>query len=262
MYGFGLSQDCKCKNCKRERNAKNRILKYNRSNDSYTYLKNASPTVDDILRDVKKLKFSSNFNFPIFKGVIPESVNVLTFGHCFNQPITNIIPPFVKKLQFGNNFNQCISLGDIPSGVEKLVFGKCFNKNIEVGAIPNSVKILIFRGNFSKFIYPELIPRSVSVLIFNETRYYYNTQIYIHRNLVKLEISNECMIYNKQCSYPIWNIFTHRYFDYKIRNKIKTILMLLHFKDNEYFKNNEHFNGSDIMFLPIELLFKLFRFLY
>ncbi|CAN0292578.1 unnamed protein product, partial [Ectocarpus fasciculatus] len=64
----------------------------------------------------------------------PASVQTLSFGYFFNQPIVGIVwPASLQKLSFGDEFNQPIVGATWPDSLQELSFEEDFNKPI-VGA--------------------------------------------------------------------------------------------------------------------------------
>lgn len=87
-------------------------------------------------------RFSSQspINRPI-SGSIPSSVEQVTFGYRFNQPISpGSIPSSVKQITFGYHFNQSISPGLIPSSVTHLKFDSVWNPPATPGLQPFSLE--------------------------------------------------------------------------------------------------------------------------
>src|SRR5437764_1198690 len=98
-----------------------RILCY----DSNIMLKNKL----EIFPKINKLVLGDNFNQPLTKDVLPNSLTQLTFGYNFNQPLTkDVLPHSLTQLTFGHNFNQPLTKDVLPNNLARLIIN---NKNID-----------------------------------------------------------------------------------------------------------------------------------
>jgi hypothetical protein len=146
---------------------KNLNIRYNMSDDNF----------NSIPKHTKLLCLNNDFNQPLKKGDIPNSVTTLHFGYFFNQPLKKgDIPNSVTTLKFGHSFNQPLKKGDIPNSVTTLHFGYCFDQPLKKGDIPNSVTTLVFGDHFNQPLNPGDIPNSVTTVTFG---YYFNQPLSI-----------------------------------------------------------------------------------
>ncbi len=113
--------------------------------------------------------YLGDFNHPLKKGAIPDSVKKLDFGWNFNKPLEiGVIPPSVRELNFSWNFNKPLEIGVIPPSVVSLTFRGLFNHPLKIGTIPPSVISLTFGHYFNQPLTPGMIPDGVVSLTFGE----------------------------------------------------------------------------------------------
>ncbi|KAF2069319.1 hypothetical protein CYY_009365, partial [Polysphondylium violaceum] len=76
------------------------------------------------------------------KGLIPNNVNTIIFGHSFNQPIPHL-PSSITEINFGDGFNQDLSTISFPPNLKYLSFGYSFDKPLD--NLPTGLKFLNFK---------------------------------------------------------------------------------------------------------------------
>lgn len=117
--------------------------------EQYDYL--TDEQIDAKVNDFKLREDYWDSVLQLKPNLFPESLETLTFGDQFNQPINEVtFPPNLKKLTFGYNFNQEIDGATFPEGLTELNFGGNFNQPIQVGAFPPSLKRLTFGHEFNQ----------------------------------------------------------------------------------------------------------------
>jgi len=99
----------------------------------------------------------------LIKFIVPNSLEFLTFGDTFNQPI-DILPNSLKSLTFGNNFNQPIKKNILPNGLKFLTFGFYFNQPFTEGTLPNSLISLSFGVCFNQSL-KNILPNNLESLM-------------------------------------------------------------------------------------------------
>jgi len=134
-----------------------------------------------IPKSVKYLEFGDDFNQKIYEQSISDSLVCLTIGSHFSHLLCLItmsieyltfrddfnkciadLPTKITHLTFGHRFNQSITerilgfagsiyIKSIPNSVTHLTFGDDFNKPT-FGGIPNSTTHLKFGKNFNQFL--------------------------------------------------------------------------------------------------------------
>ncbi|GAM27688.1 hypothetical protein SAMD00019534_108640 [Acytostelium subglobosum LB1] len=125
-------------------------------------------------------------------GLLPESLQSLTFGSLFNQEIApGLLPPSLTLLSLGSMFNQEIAVGVLPASLTSLSFGALFNKPLinqeGVSILPQHLTSLSFvsynhplpalpasmtnldLGN--KFKHPMEVPQSLTSLALGPVMY-------------------------------------------------------------------------------------------
>ncbi len=126
---------------------------------------------------LQQLSFGEYFNQPIAGVVWPASLQQLSFGKSFNQPIAGVVwPASLQQLSFGSNFNKPIAGVVWPASLQQLSFGLYFNQPI-VGVVwPASLQQLSFGesvnmlGNgFNQPIVDVVWPSSLQQLSFGGT---------------------------------------------------------------------------------------------
>ncbi|CAN0050594.1 unnamed protein product [Pylaiella littoralis] len=96
---------------------------------------------------LEELTFGGEFNQPIAGIVWPVSLLELTFGRDFNQPILGVVwPASLRRLSFGDGFDQPVVGAVWPVGLQQLSFGHCFNEPIAGVVWPASLQQLSFRN--------------------------------------------------------------------------------------------------------------------
>lgn len=126
------------------------------------YNKPLSQNILDVMKKVKKIKFSQYFNYPIDN--LPQNIEEIDFSsqvsflcNGFNHPIDNL-PMSLHTLILSNSFNQSVNY--LPCSLKKIVFGDYFNQDVD--NLPSSIEILEFGWVFKKSI--KNLPASLKVL--------------------------------------------------------------------------------------------------
>ncbi len=140
-------------------------------------------TLPQGLIKIKFLKYS-DYNQPMLKGIFPDSLKYLSFGWCFNQPLTNsfyqsdtaestdhnLLPKSLIKLKFGHTFNhQLIDASGhsvFPSTLEKLIFGNDFNQPLDKHSLPKSLICIKFGNEFNQQLDENTLPRLLKIIKF------------------------------------------------------------------------------------------------
>lgn len=162
----------------------------------YTSLYN-KPLKKDVLPEILTyLELSSCFNHPIDPGILPLDLKILIFGPEFNQPIgPGVLPCNLKKLKFGICFNQKLEPGVLPDGLKKLYLNQGYNQDIEPGTLPSGLKCLTLRYQGSGIRSSSSLPSGLSHLTF-----LFGESIQINQlpsKLVKLTLNNKTNIFGK-----------------------------------------------------------------
>ena len=103
--------------------------------------------------NLKNLTFGYSFNSDVFyNAVLPDTLETLTFGRFFNQPLRRdqLVKTSLKKLIFGDHFDSpSFRFVELPKTLEILEFGKDFNHPLDNNQICNtSLHSLIFGARF------------------------------------------------------------------------------------------------------------------
>ena len=100
---------------------------------------------------LEKMTFGHQFNNPVDNIIWPAPLQYLTFGRQFNHPVDNIIwPAPLQYLTVGLQFNQSI-LGVVwPASLKHLTFGVSFNQRIRGVGCPSSLTHLSFGMYFNR----------------------------------------------------------------------------------------------------------------
>src|SRR2546423_608037 len=89
---------------------------------------------------INELVLCDNFNQPLTKDVLPNSLTQLTFGYYFNQPLTkDVLPNSLTQLTFGYDFNQPLTKNVLPNSLTQLIFGYYFNQPLSKDVLPNNL---------------------------------------------------------------------------------------------------------------------------
>ncbi|EGG24679.1 hypothetical protein DFA_02923 [Cavenderia fasciculata] len=116
---------------------------------------------------IQSLTFGDSYNQPISVGVLPPTLQSLTFGDGYNQPISvGVLPESLQSLTFGDSYNQAISVGTLPSTLQSLTFGDSYNQAISDGVLPSSLQSLTFGDSYNQEIPVGVLPSSLQSLVF------------------------------------------------------------------------------------------------
>ena len=77
---------------------------------------------------LQSLTLGENFNQSWKDVHLPSTLQHLTFGYRFDQPLDEL-PKELKSLRFGSLFNQSLEKVKLPEGLEHLTFGFTFNQS-------------------------------------------------------------------------------------------------------------------------------------
>eukprot|EP00438_Fugacium_kawagutii_P005028 Skav210057 [mRNA] locus=scaffold1016:384371:394080:+ [translate_table: standard] len=101
-------------------------------------------------------------------GMLPESLESMTFGDDFNQSLQGMFPKQgLKDLTFGVEFNQSLNGVDLPQTLRSLVFGDRFNQDLSAVDLPKSLEHLAFGYRFNHSLSSLQLPQKLRTLIFN-----------------------------------------------------------------------------------------------
>ena len=83
-------------------------------------------------------------NQPVIGFRLPDTLEHLRFGNCFNQPVAPgwLLPSGLKSIRFGVYFNHPVVDLELPSSLETLQFGANFNQPLDGVRFPPSLKTL------------------------------------------------------------------------------------------------------------------------
>ncbi|KAM9979553.1 hypothetical protein ACTFIY_008785 [Dictyostelium cf. discoideum] len=135
-------------------------------------------------KELIKLKFTKDFNKKLKVNSIPDTIKIIIFNKSYKQPIDlGILPTSLEFLSFHsfyNNTNFTITRNLIPNSITTLIFDNdeyngndayrndsgCFiDLNID-GILPNSLKKLNLPNNFNTKLNVKSLPNSITSLKF------------------------------------------------------------------------------------------------
>ncbi|GAM27677.1 hypothetical protein SAMD00019534_108530, partial [Acytostelium subglobosum LB1] len=100
-----------------------------------------------------------DFGNSIPPGFIPESLLELSFDQA--QPVyPGMLPPTLQTLTFGHDFDQRIEPGMLPASLTELRFGHKFKTSLEPGVLPPSITSLKF-GYYFHALTQDILPASL-----------------------------------------------------------------------------------------------------
>ncbi|CAN0141711.1 unnamed protein product, partial [Scytosiphon promiscuus] len=96
-------------------------------------------------------------------GVVwPTSLQKISFGDSFNQPLWGVaLPESLRQLTFGDSFNQSAKDVVWPTSLQRLTFGKQFDRPIEGVVWPTSLQRLTFGCDFDRPLVGVVWPTSL-----------------------------------------------------------------------------------------------------
>lgn len=104
------------------------------------------PTLPESL---ETLTFGSMFNQPVDRLTLPSSLSSLQFGRCFNQPVDGLVlPKSLLSLKLSTEFDHSIVALNLPSTLTQLKFGFEYRQSLRDWTPPASLKHLILPGQF------------------------------------------------------------------------------------------------------------------
>ncbi|CAM9373459.1 unnamed protein product [Scytosiphon promiscuus] len=116
---------------------------------------------------LQQLTFGLGFNQPIEEVKWPMSLERLDFGWSFNQPIKGVTwPTSLQHLIFLSRFNQRIDGFVWPPLLQELIFGGYFNQPIGGVVWPTSLRYLSLGHAFNQSVHGIVWPPLLDVLIF------------------------------------------------------------------------------------------------
>jgi hypothetical protein len=142
----------------------------------FTHAFNSS--VNDLLsalRSLQSVTFGSRFNQPI-TFTLPSSLRSIEFGWDFNQPV--VLPNSLQSVKFGWDFNQPIVL---PNSLQSVEFGFRFNQPV---VLPNSLQSVKFDVDFNQ---PIVLPNSLQSVEFG---LFFNQPVVLPNSLQSVEFGN------------------------------------------------------------------------
>ncbi|CAN0589936.1 unnamed protein product, partial [Ectocarpus sp. 12 AP-2014] len=117
------------------------------------------------LQKLERLVFASGKS--VNTVLWPASLQQLSFGDVFNQPIVGIVwPASLQRLEFGREFNQAVLEAVWPVSLQQLSFGREFNQAIIGTVWPVSLQQLSFGREFNQAIIGTVWPVSLQQLSF------------------------------------------------------------------------------------------------
>ncbi len=129
--------------------------------------------------ELSQLTFGKCFNQPITGKVLPSKLSKLTLvirglgarrKATFNKPITSgILPSKLKKLIFSEHINQPLTSGVLLSRfaeLYQLTFGWRFNQLLICGVLPSKLNQLTFGDKFNQPLTCGVLPLTLSQLKF------------------------------------------------------------------------------------------------
>jgi hypothetical protein len=109
----------------------------------------------------------SQYNFPLFPGMLPDSLETITLSYSYTHPIPmGILPEKLKNITFGTKFNLPLPEVCFPSSIRNISFGDNFNQIIRVGELPEGVRRLSFGIRYTVPLFGHTLPRSLIFLEF------------------------------------------------------------------------------------------------
>lgn len=125
---------------------------------------------------LKVLKLGEEFNQPIGwkdgdNPLLPDGLEVLRLGCCFNRSIENVrLPVGLKCLVLGSPYESAFDkdlAGVIwPPGLEELTLGDCFDQPVEGTSFPETLRELSFGQAFSYSLQGVALPNELTRLSF------------------------------------------------------------------------------------------------
>lgn len=135
---------------------------------------------------LKKITFGFHYNQPISYGNLPDSIEYIEFGCCFNNTVGKY-PSNLKVLKFGRNYSSKIDnlpnglmeleingrlnsiLTNLPTTLEILRFNEYAEyPNLDKLELPDSIKILQL-GKYQKLQCIKNIPKSLEYIKYSES---------------------------------------------------------------------------------------------
>lgn len=91
----------------------------------------------------------------VFCEPLPDSVEEVTFGLYFNQPLPQGFLNKVKSVDFGWNFNQVLSDEILPEQLETLTLGYWYKQDLKLSA--RNIKRIQTNHNYKGLVTPEIL---------------------------------------------------------------------------------------------------------
>ncbi len=114
---------------------------------------------------LQTLTFGFHFNQPLSGLTLPASLHTIEFGYYFNSPLDGItLPANLHTLTFGTFFNQPLNGITLPPNLNTLTFGQYFNQSLNCVTLPSNLHALIFGDEFNQPLTQVVFPASLNTL--------------------------------------------------------------------------------------------------
>ncbi|CAN0451504.1 unnamed protein product [Ectocarpus sp. 12 AP-2014] len=118
---------------------------------------------------LQQLSFGYDFNQPITGVVWASALQQLSFGSTFDQPITGVAWPVSLQERSFESFNQPITSVAWPASLQQLSFGYDFNQPVAGVVWQVSLQQLSFENDFNQPIICVVWPSALQRLSFGST---------------------------------------------------------------------------------------------
>jgi hypothetical protein len=115
------------------------------------------------------LSFGYESNYDLSNVIWPDNLVHLSLGVTFNYPLDNVIfPQSLKVLDFSSRFNHSLDNVIFPKNLKMLILSSDFNHPLENVKFPDSIKLLILGNDFNHPIDNVQWPAKLEELFFSE----------------------------------------------------------------------------------------------
>lgn len=129
---------------------------------------NAALDLSD-LTQLKDLVMGGKFNRSLDQLQLPDSLETLTLGYCFDQPLSHL-PAGLTRLELGHSFDQ--ALGALPCHLRSLSFECAFDQKLE--NLPSTLQSIRFGSCFNQSLVGVQLPSDLCELTFG---YFYDRSL-------------------------------------------------------------------------------------
>jgi FNIP Repeat len=133
-----------------------------------------------------RLEFRYGCGRQINEGILPDGLQELDLGDCYDFPLPAVLPTHLRKLTLNNIFNH--PLPPLPPSLQYLDLGDSFNQPL-IQSFPSSLKTLIFGCSFNQSFTLGILNEGLERINLNDA--YNKTFTFLPSSLLELSVGEK-----------------------------------------------------------------------